>query len=389
MEETFSVMCKSTIDNRINVFNYSNVKYQPISYTFEISPKSIFIPASSDGKFLGSETTFVKEFSFKILDENKQPLPFNQADAKITLKKQTGDEDGTSLSSKTLSPSSWSDIYNLSIDTSTKNNLWDSDVDSKTYEVNFTYLGNQFSEEIEVIKNYSGVQGTVGTGYTIHLSNEAVILPGTIVKAIPDIEKNIEILAYKNTTRIAAKVKSINGIDITTSNQTNFLGVTGFKISITSNNSTSPSIKITTTDNLEEDGQIIFQLEADGKLFRNYWSYSIAKKGENGSSGNTYQLQVKPSILIYRIENGEGKFYKPDGTSASIETNAVKYRGEEMIEESYSGIVEFYGATENTVWQLLGEKTGSTIYWTNTSGILKYRNFKFILYDSNKTRVLD
>ena len=355
-------------------------------YDVKITPRSIFVPVSNDGEYQGAKTY---SFTFQLLDKEGNLIDYDPETSQFPS--DIDDDDGTKISFTGLNKEKWD--FNGTIVLSPGENTWwkDSTIGSKSYNFNYVYRGQQFSEQIEIIKNKAGIDGigTEGTGYTIHLSNEAVTLPGTIVKAIPGVEKNIEILAYKNTEQIAAKVKSINGIDITASNQTNFLEVTGFKISIASNDSTSPSIKITTTDNLEEDGQIIFQLEVDGKLFRKYWSYSIAKKGENGSSGNTYQLQIKPSILIYRIENEEGKFYNSDGTFASIETNTVKYHGEEMNAESYSGKVEFYGATENSIWQLLDEKTGSKISWADISGILKYRNFKFILYDSNKTRVLD
>ena len=62
-----------------------------------------------------------------------------------------------------------------------------------------------------------------------------------------------------------------------------------------------------------------------------------------------------------------------------------------MIPSSYVGFIEFYGATSNSNWTLLGESILSfDNSWSNIEGLLQYRNFKFILYNNeSKERILD
>jgi len=62
-----------------------------------------------------------------------------------------------------------------------------------------------------------------------------------------------------------------------------------------------------------------------------------------------------------------------------------------MIPLSYVGFIEFYGATSNSNWTLLGESVlSSDSSWSNIEGLLQYRNFKFILYNNkSKERILD
>lgn len=176
LENGFTILAKATIDNKINILSYLNITYQPVIYTVEISPKTIIVPAERDGSC--SLTSFEKEITFKLVDSNKTPLSFDSNTSnKISLVEK--DSDKTTLVRKASSSSqeTWNDTYTLKLDTASTNNLWSNFNDSKTYEVNFTYLNENFTEEFEIVKGYAGLTGQ--SAYTVDLSNEFYSFAGS------------------------------------------------------------------------------------------------------------------------------------------------------------------------------------------------------------------
>ena len=287
-------------------------------YDVKITPRSVFVPISNNGEYQGAETY---SFTFQLLDKEGNLIDYDPATSKINL---GIDDDGTEINF--IGPNNGKWDFNGTIVLSLGENTWwkDSTIGSKSYNFTYAYRNQQFSEQIEIIKNKAGLDGNIGedgTGYTIHLSNESVSLPGDVLKALPDKDKEIEIFAYKNTQPINTIITAINGNDVTG----NIIKITGFNILISNNNSLSTKIKFTTTENLDSDGQISIDIEVDGKTFRKYWSYSISKTGAQGASGNTYQLIIQPSILVYKVKDGIGQFLDSSNNNAIITTNAVKY----------------------------------------------------------------
>lgn len=358
-------------------------------YDVKITPRSIFVPVSNDGEYQGAETY---SFIFQLLDKEGNLIDYDLETSAIN--KNITDEDGTQINFEGPIEGKWN--FKGTITLSVEQGTWwkEPTIGSKSYSFTYVYREQQFSEQIEIIKNKAGNIGEDGTGYTIHLSNESVSLPGDVLKAIPEVNKEIEISAYKNVKQIPTKVTAIN--DIAVEGDGEISGIGGFQISILGNDSIGTQINFKTTDNLESDGQISINIEVDGKTFRKYWSYSISKTGAQGASGNTYQLIIQPSILVYKVKDGIGQFLDSSNNPATITTNAVKYQGTDMTSSSYEGIIEFYGATSNSNWTLL--KTNDPKLenyknpdssWSDTAGLLQYRNFKFILYDTEKKRVLD
>ena len=156
-KEDFTVLGKVTIDNKVTSFSYINIIYRETIYTVELSPKTFFIPVDSTGKITAP---FSKEFSFKLLDENKKPVPFEVGDDKISLNKKN--EDTTSISLIEGSNSFWEDSYLFNLDINYINNNFLERDDPLPYEFSYQYLGQPFQEEINIVKVFKGPQGIQG-----------------------------------------------------------------------------------------------------------------------------------------------------------------------------------------------------------------------------------
>ena len=289
-------------------------------YDVKITPRSIFVPVSNNGEYQGAETY---SFTFQLLDKEGNLIDYVLGPSRIN---SNTDEDGTQINFEGPIEGKWN--FNGTITLSVEQGTWwkEPTIGSKSYSFTYVYREQQFSEQIEIIKNKAGVDGSIGedgTGYTIHLSNESVSLPGDVLKAISGVNKEIEISAYKNVEQIPTKVTAINGIAVEGDGEIS--GIVGFQISISNNESLGTKINFITTEELESDGQISIDIQIDNKTFRKYWSYSISKTGAQGAPGNTYQLIIQPSVLVYKVKDGIGQFLDSSNNNAIITTNAVKY----------------------------------------------------------------
>lgn len=201
-KENFSILGMVTIDGKTVTVNYADIKYQPIAYSVNVSPKTIFIPATSEGKYQGIEP-FTQQIKFQLLDDNKQPLDYSNIDS------FPDPQQNISVVSQT--PGKWDFTLEFNLKDFTG---WEENQSSGTYEFDYTYLSQPFKEEFEVVKNYAGADGDQGfSGYTIDLSNEFHAFAGGEMRADSDQSTSCLVSAYFGDT-----VQEIKKITLGSSN---------------------------------------------------------------------------------------------------------------------------------------------------------------------------
>ncbi|HWT40060.1 MAG TPA: hypothetical protein VN081_02210, partial [Dongiaceae bacterium] len=182
--------------------------------------------------------------------------------------------------------------------------------------------------------------GTGGTGpagadaYTVLLTNEAQVFPGTTTAAIAG-SATTNVMAFKGATQIAATIGTITG------------QVTGLTTAITNNGTTTAGITITVTTSLTtKSGNLTIPLTVDGKSFTQIFSWSLSLTGATGSTGSTGApgsngISVT-SITPYfaQVTTGSGAPAKPTtatpvapwvSTEPDYVTNTELYRTEKIL----------------------------------------------------------
>ena len=205
-DEVFSILGKAIIDGKTNTVGYVDIRYQPTPYSVEVTPKTLFVPATSNGGYNGTGSTIERTFTFRLVNEQKNPLTYVDTGSTAPSLKSPGSNDKTGLSVTQLVKNGvkyWSFDIKLTIDTSSNNNLWSSTEDFKIYEFNYQYLGQPFTEEVEIVKSYAGQNGQPGqngapgsSGYTIDLSNEFHAFAGGEMRADPNQDTSTIISAF-------------------------------------------------------------------------------------------------------------------------------------------------------------------------------------------------
>ena len=120
--------------------------------------------------------------------------------------------------------------------------------------------------------------GTGGTGapgadaYTVILTNEAAVFPGTATAAIAG-STTSSVLAYKGATRVVATIGTITGQQ------------PGLTTAITNNGTTTAGITITVTTSLTQAGTLVIPITVDGITFNKQFAWTVSFTGATGSQG--------------------------------------------------------------------------------------------------------
>jgi hypothetical protein len=149
-------------------------------------------------------------------------------------------------------------------------------------------MGNgTIADTLTVAKVYNGATGatgnpgsTGGTGspgadaYTVLLTNEAAVFPGTVTAAIAG-STTSSVLAYKGATRVAATIGTITGQQ------------PGLTTAITNNGTTTAGITITVTTSLTLAGTLVIPITVDGITFNKQFAWTVSFTGATGNTGST------------------------------------------------------------------------------------------------------
>lgn len=287
----FVVYCETTIHGKVVVVSSLAIQYSPVNYTVSVNPIAIFMPATSNGSYKGS-TTFTKEITFQLLDDNKKPLPFNSSDSAPFLPEDEVPFTRVGVSS---SNNEWnftiSLTYNPSADTENKfKNMGD----SQDFVISYKYLGVQFEANFQCIKSVQGEDGEIGaSGYTVSLSNEFWMLAGGEVSATPGQVTETDILVMEGAENLDVVKLKIGENEFDSTGK-----LTVGKIQIEKEGTENKRLKFTSLQNLMEGGSLPIYI-----TFK-----SLAKKEitmvktfryEINYKGDAYSLLCEPSSLVY------------------------------------------------------------------------------------------
>lgn len=284
------IYCEATIDGKAITNSYISLSYSPITYSVYVEPRTIFVPANANGSYRG-ETSFSKEIKFQLLNDAKEPLTFGEEDTAPSL--VTNPIFAASITQVT--EGKWDYLITLTIqDTAQFQNGFN---DSYSLAFTYEYLGVAFSEEVEAIKNISGSDGEEGSGYTVILTNESFVFPANNSAAIAGAQGKTSVMAFRNTTPLAATITSINNNPVS-GNTTNNSGlVSNMDVTITGNGTTSPQITFAARPTLTNSGTIPIIISTSGGSFTKIWSYSLSFRGIDGSNGTT----LTSSVVTYQV----------------------------------------------------------------------------------------
>ena len=314
-KENFTIACTITIDGKTTASAYQNITYSPIEYTVNVEPKQVWLNVDSNGNYSGDHTF---NFKFQLLDKEKNPIPREDSpDGFIT-------EENWEINAETSSEDFWNYGLILTI------NETDVINDSQVFDFQYKYLGNDFSEEVYVIKNYAGKNGedgkpgqdgTNGASYTVDLSNSFHTFAGEQAHATAGQTVSFQIQAYYGDNELA--IKNVSWED----------APSGLDIEYSKTNKT---VTLTTQsgDFLTEDGNIIFTIKVEKKEgvgtldFIKIFNYSINYNGKSYylGFGDNNTITYSPSTQTYNPSSIVVKAYSRNiNGEASIYTDGVIY----------------------------------------------------------------
>lgn len=212
-KKDFTIACESSIKEenivKTKVLSFIDIKYSPISYQVNLTPKTIFVPVKSDGSPMNDG--FSQTVKFQLLNsETKEILTYLPENSSQPSLLET--INGTALNF-TQTENKWEFIGDFTINFGKDpSDFWtNTESHSKTYRISYKYLNQTFTEEFEVVKIFSGSDGEDGISisniqeyYARSTSNS--IEPTSWTTTVPTLTStykylwNYEVITFTNGT---------------------------------------------------------------------------------------------------------------------------------------------------------------------------------------------
>lgn len=171
----------------------------------------------------------------------------------------------------------------------------------------------------------TGSKGNTGTGYTVLLSNESYSFAAGVSAAVAG-STYTNVIAWKNTTQVAATITKIGSTAVSGNATGVATGITGLTADVSGNGTTACKITFKATTALTtKTGNVAIAITVDGKSFTKDFSFSLALKGAAGDKGE----QGEPTGVVVSATEPSTKFdgmlWKHTGTVSGL-TKDVTYR---------------------------------------------------------------
>lgn len=289
-KNNFSLYCIATIDSKYKVVSYLPISYS-VSYTPILTPKTIFIPANSDGSFRGPETEIQKNLVFYLQGEDGSAIE--------------ADLSSFSINGGSISATKNGYRYNIPITISLED--FNNYNENTLLELNYIYKEHSFKEEFYIIKSIQGEIGETGASYSLMLTNDYHRFAGEEVYAIGGQEAFTNLRFFKGDEELNIDSIEINNIILTIDYQAIDAGLEA-KI-----NKSAPSKDIqiifkTISKKIKEGGaiEINSNITIDGvqKTFATIFNYDI------NYEGNSY---------FFSFTNGTSISYLPSKDSFNLD----------------------------------------------------------------------
>lgn len=370
-KENFVVYCETTIRKKVVVVSSLAIQYSPVNYSVSISPVAVFIPTSSNGSYRGS-TTFTKEITFQLLDDNKKPLQFNTNDEAPSI---PDSEPFTSVGVSSRSENVWDFTitltYDPSADTSNKFKNMDS---SKDFSISYKYLGVQFEANFQCVKNIQGEDGEIGaSGYTVSLSNEFWMLAGGEVSATPEQTTETDILVMEGAENLKITKLKVGEAEF---DSTGKLLTANNHIQVEKEGGENKRLKFTSLQGLTTGGMLSIYVTfiplgvAESETSKHITMVKTFKY-EINYKGDAYSLLCAPSSLVYTPAS-------KSFNSNSITLSPVCYIGGVGDATAMSGDYTITAQIDNGMETALSSSVYTTFDKTNQSIIFRLYRGKSI-----------
>lgn len=370
-KENFVVYCETTIRKKVVVVSSLAIQYSPVNYSVSVSPVAVFIPTSSNGSYRGS-TTFTKEITFQLLDDNKKPLQFNTNDEAPSI---PDSEPFTSVGVSSKSENAWDFTitltYNPSTDTSNKFKNMDS---SKDFSISYKYLGVQFEANFQCVKNIQGEDGEIGaSGYTVSLSNEFWMLAGGEVSATPNQTTETDILVMEGAENLKVTKLKVGEAEF---DSTGKLLTADNHIQVEKEGGENKRLKFTSLQGLTTGGMLSIYVTfiplgvAESETSKHITMVKTFKY-EINYKGDAYSLLCAPSSLVYTPAS-------KSFNSNSITLSPVCYIGGVGDATAMSGDYTITAQIDNGMETALSSLVYTTFDKTNQSIIFRLYRGKSI-----------
>lgn len=370
-KENFVVYCETTIRKKVVVVSSLAIQYSPVNYSVSVSPVAVFIPTSSNGSYRGS-TTFTKEITFQLLDDNKKPLQFNTNDEAPSI---PDSEPFTSVGVSSKSENAWDFTitltYNPSTDTSNKFKNMDS---SKDFSISYKYLGVQFEANFQCVKNIQGEDGEIGaSGYTVSLSNEFWMLAGGEVSATPGQTAETDILVMEGSENLKVTKLKVGEAEF---DSTGKLLTADNHIQVEKEGGENKRLKFTSLQGLTTGGMLSIYVTfiplgvAESETSKHITMVKTFKY-EINYKGDAYSLLCAPSSLVYTPAS-------KSFNSNSITLSPVCYIGGVGDATAMSGDYTITAQIDNGMETALSSSVYTTFDKTNQSIIFRLYRGKSI-----------
>lgn len=347
-KQAFTVLCQVLhTDSAGSQYIIANgvVTFQWIpSYSVRISPKDIFVVTGSDGSYQGNASKQYT-FNFQLIDKQGNLINYDTSDNQSESISAGTNSDGTKITFSNPKNNKWDFTGTITL----SNALWSSTDGSRAYEFTYVYYGQQFTEEINVIKNKTGAQGVQGiqgfSGYTVDLSNEFHAFSGGEGHADPDQSTSCKISAYfgsegrtiqsiKLGSQIVYQLNTTPSLITYYSSDYGYLYIQAKKeqnhiieLTIRTNNSTTEVGKFLTRIRPLSFDVTILNTKNENLVFPKVFTYTI------NYNGKSYSLI--PSHNFIKYSEAEGS-YEPSSITVSATTRqesgeSVTYSGAKIL----------------------------------------------------------
>nr|DAK55516.1 MAG TPA: hypothetical protein [Caudoviricetes sp.] len=370
-KENFVVYCETTIRKKVVVVSSLAIQYSPVNYSVSVNPVAVFIPTSSNGSYRGS-TTFTKEITFQLLDDNKKPLQFNTNDKAPSV---PDSEPFTSVGVSSRNENTWDFTitltYDPTADTSNKFKNMDS---SKDFSISYKYLGVQFEANFQCVKNIQGEDGEIGaSGYTVSLSNEFWMLAGGEVSATPGQTAETDILVMEGAENLKVTKLKVGEAEF---DSTGKLLTADNHIQVEKKGGENKRLKFTSLQGLTSGGMLSIYVTfiplgvAESETSKHITMVKTFKY-EINYKGDAYSLLCAPSSLVYTPAS-------KSFNSNSITLSPVCYIGGVGDATAMSGDYTITAQIDNGMETALSSLVYTTFDKTNQSIIFRLYRGKSI-----------
>ena len=389
-KQTFTVYCRVYLtddSNNSRQIASDSVTFQYTSeYQVKVTPSTIFIPTTSNGEYNDNGSNSgpkTYSFNFKLLDTGGNPITFTSTSGNETRPSGQTNSDGTTITFGNSINGKWDFNATITFSQGNTDYLWsekNKSVGARTYEFTYVYMGQTFTEEINIIKSYAGKEGQSFSGYTVDLSNSFHAFKGGEISADPN-QNPVECIVTAYYGDEPCDIEEIR------------LGSTTGNIIYSSSNSSQTEIDrdnlfiLATKTVVGQEGavKLTFTPGKSGQLLTevkpvNLYVKILPPEGERRTIVKTFSYVINYGGRSYYLDfNGNNTIaYNKSGTyTPSSLTVQALYRDTTNAPMTYSNGIIIYRKNNSSNWTLISKTGSGTI-----SNYSNFQNLQVRLYKS-------